>query len=131
MDVEILQRQSGRATRGVDQRVLPHRSPGAGGHHGAEAKLVEDLARGDLADVLHNSHAPSHVYVWEPYFPDLHSDPGSPGYKEVRCLILGNGGYSRRNMFCYTALVLEATGQEDEYWRVGLCSINPRQICDN
>jgi len=93
----------------------------------AEHKLIRDLRRGILRPACHNGGPqPRHTYIVEAPFIDTVDFPGSNGYREVLCVLMGinkiDGAFP-------VALVLEKVRGKNEYQRVGTVAINTRQIC--
>ncbi|KAF2690808.1 hypothetical protein K458DRAFT_382383 [Lentithecium fluviatile CBS 122367] len=94
--------------------------------HGAEEELIEDLQRGTVKPVRHDAGPQSEYnYVVEFPFIDALDFPGTDGYREVVCVIVGHNDFDGFPL----ALILEnVVGKQDTYQRVGAVAIDTRQI---
>jgi hypothetical protein len=93
---------------------------------GAEKELIRDLKKGTLRPALHDGGPqPEFNYIAEFPFVDTLDFPGSKGYREVLCVIMG---YNKIDGAFPVALVLEKVNENNEYQRVGTVAIDTRQI---
>ncbi|KIM97163.1 hypothetical protein OIDMADRAFT_32194 [Oidiodendron maius Zn] len=89
-------------------------------------QLIYDLTQGTLNPARHDGGTqPEHTYVNEDAFVDAVDFPGSKGYREVLCMLMGINTIDRAFP---VALVLEKVNGKNEYQRVGTVAIDARQI---
>lgn len=92
----------------------------------AEQELLCDLRQGTLRPARHGrGPLPEHTYIKETALVDMVDFPGSNGYREVLCVLMGINKIDRAFP---VALVLEKVRRMNEYQRVGTVAIDTRQI---